>query len=165
MQSPKGKLRRVIANLLYAFLAFLAIATAYYNFAVKLSILPSESSIDASNPFATPFILKNDSLLRIYNIKPHRLIIHKVNNRSCNLNINLIAPAIPKHESGEPTSFSLPVTEFEFNDSPINYLNIEIIVFYYPAYLPFYEDEKHARFVTIKSKDGNLHWISKAISE
>lgn len=154
----------MFATFFAVFLGLLTIITAYYTFVFKISIYPS-GPLDASNPFATPFILKNDSLLWINKVRPYRLIIHKINNRSCKLNVNLVVPAIPQLTAGETTTFTLPVAEFEYNDAPINYLNIEIVAFYYAAFIPFYEKEKHTRFVTIRSKDGSLQWISKAMSE
>lgn len=163
-QSPKEKAKRMFGILLAGFLAFLTIITAYYTFAFKLSILPSEP-IDSTNPFATPFILKNDSLLWISNVRPHRVVIRNVNKFSCKIKTELVAPPIPYIASGESTTFTLPVAEFVFANEPINYLNIEIVVYYYLAFIPFYRKEKHQRFVTIQSKNGKLQWISKAMSE
>jgi hypothetical protein len=163
-QSQKEKVKHMFGTLLAGFLAFLAIITAYYTFAFKLTILPSET-IDAMNPFATPFVLKNDSLLWINKVRPHRLVIRNVNKFSCKIKTELIAPPIPYIASGESTTFTLPVAEFVFTNEPINYLNIEVVVYYYPAFIPFYKKEKQQRFVTIQSKDGKLQWVSKAMSE
>ena len=81
------------------------------------------------------------------------------------INVELVAPAIPYLASGETTTFTLPVTELIFTNHPINYINIEIGVYYYLAFIPFYQKEKIMRFVTFKSKDEKLQWISKAMSE
>ena len=80
--------------LLTLFFGTIAAITAYFKFAVKLTILPSERSLDASNPFSTPFILKNESLLWITNVKPHQVISYNINDHSMKLNTNLVAPAI-----------------------------------------------------------------------
>lgn len=164
IQPLKVKVTRMFTIFLSAFLAFLTIVTAYYTFASKLSVLPS-GTIDASNPFATPFVLKNDSLLRINNVRPHRLIIRNINKHTMKINVELVAPAIPYLASGETTTFTLPVAELIFANHPINYINIEIGVYYYLAFIPFYQKEKIMRFVTFESKDGKLQWISKAMSE
>lgn len=150
--------------ILPAFGVILGLIMAYFKFSTKLSILPS-GPIDVSNPFSTPFILKNESLLPIYNVRPHRCIIRNINNRSMGINVNLVAPAITRIASGETTTFILPVSELGFENTQINYINIEIVVFYCAAFIPFYKKEKHVRFVTIKSKDGNLKWIPKSMSE
>lgn len=155
--SPKG-------NFCAWLVLIVTCVTAYYSFAFKISVFPS-GTIDPSNPFATPFILKNDSWLWINNVRPYRVIIHKVNNYSCNINTNLVVPPISQLTAGETTTFTLPVAELEYTKAPINYLNIEIVVFYYAAFIPFYEKENHTRFVTIQSKDGKLQWTPKAISE
>ena len=150
--------------LLTLFFGTIAAITAYFKFAVKLTILPSERSLDASNPFSTPFILKNESLLWITNVKPHQVISYNINDHSMKLNTNLVAPAILFLSSGEPTTFSLPISEIVFPER-IFYLNIVIGVSYCPAFMPFYKKEKKFRFVTIKDKNNRLYWTSKALSE
>jgi hypothetical protein len=154
----------MVDTLLYGFLAFLTIVTAYYSFCSKINIFP-DKPIDIANPFATHFVLKNDSWLWITNVKPHKLIIRNINNHPMGINVNLVARAIPCLVSGETTSFSLPVSEFIFQGHKINYIKIEIVVFYSSAFVPFFKKEKHVRFDTIQSKDGNLKWVPKAMSE
>lgn len=139
-----------------------AVICAYFKFAFKLSIIPS-GPIDTTNPFSTPFILKNDSLLSIYNVRPHRCIIRNINKLSMGVNVNLVAPPISRLAPGESTTFILPISELVFPEK-IDFINIEIGVFYNPAFLPFYEKSKYSRFVTFQ-RGTKLEWISKSMSE
>ena len=146
----------MLTTLLSVFAVIFGLVTAYYKFAFKLSIFPSKP-LDISNPFATPFVLKNDSLLWINNVRPYRVIIRNINKLTMKLNVELVAPPIPRLNAGETSTFILPVSKFVFTSEPINYINIEIVVFYYPAFISFYKKEKHSRFVTIQSKIWQLY--------
>ncbi len=156
--SPTGKIAATIALIL-------TVVGSYYTFSLKLTIEPKES-LDPSNPFATPFIIRNDSLLGVYSINLktgiREVYAKGSDNKFSNFGTMTDVPPIPKLDSGEPTTFFIT---FPFKTpSPITSADIEIMVSYRPVLLPFNRN-KSLRFVTIQAKNGTLHWVPKAISE
>lgn len=116
----------------------LAIVTAYHAFAFKLSINPSYP-LDPLDPFATPFNLRNDSLLWInlvnYNCHINKIITnHTVS--FVGLGIITLAPATPYLESLESTSFNIPTKGVINYVGHITYGDVEIVIPYYPAFYP-----------------------------
>ena len=148
--SPNGKIAATIA-------LFLTVVGSYYTFSLKLTIEPKES-LDPSNPFATPFIIRNDSLLGVYSINLktgiREVYAKGSNNKFSNFGTMTDMPPIPKLDPGEPTTFFIT---FPFKTpSPITSADIEIMVSYRPVLLPFNRN-KSLRFVTMQAKDGSLH--------
>jgi hypothetical protein len=169
MQPLKGKVKRMFATFFSAFLAFLAVVTAYYTFAFKISINPS-GSLDPSDPFATPFILQNDSLLWI-NLIEYNFSIRKIDTanyvviKGIDIFPPINTPPIPYLSAREKTTIILPFRNAIIIPAPITYADIEIVVSYYPAFISFHKKEKRMHFVAIKSINGTLHWVDKAMSE
>lgn len=134
----------------------LTIVLAYYAFSSKLSITPS-GSLNPSDPFATPFVLQNDSLLWVNLVKPYHCSLRKITTEDYlvfqGIDTAIDAPPIPRLDPGESTAFFLPFRTVIILRAPINYADIEVVVSYYPAFIPFYKKEKRVRFVTIKSKE------------
>jgi len=152
-------------------IVFLAVVTSYYTFAFKLSITPS-IALDSLNPFSTPFILLNDSLLWINLVNPYKMTLYKVivgNSSFDNCGTQLIKPSIPILTSGESTSFMLPFNQLIYiADQQYKYADVEINISYYPAFFPFFNIfERHykKRFIAIPNKNGILQWEHKALSE
>ena len=150
---------------------FLTIVTAYYTFAFKLSITPSKP-LDPTNPFSTPFVLRNDSLLWINLVNPNMYIENEIRTDKYitfkGLGIHLLKPLIPKLESRESTSFIISFDTVFKNAGKINYADIEIIISYYPAFSPslkIFQREFRTRFVAYYSKNGTVQWEHKAKSE
>ena len=81
----------------------------------------------------------------------------------------MIYPSIPQLESGESTTFSLLLVNKLINNiGHVKYADVEIVVFYYPAFFPSYkilEKKYRKRFVAYYSKNGTLQWEHKAKSE
>lgn len=156
--SPTGKIAATVA-------LFLTIVGTYYTFSLKLTIEPKES-LDASDPFATPFLVRNDSLLGVYSINLktgiREVYAKGSDNRFSEFATMTDVPPIPKLDPGEPTTFFIT---FPFKTpSPITSADVEIMVSYRPVLLPF-KRKKSLRFVTAQAKDGTLHWIPKALAE
>ena len=143
---------------------YLSIVGSYYAFSPKLSAIPYVS-LDPSNPFATPFEVRNNSILSIRSIKitGHiRNLIDARNNKVINVGFERTIPPIPVLNDGEATTFLIPYAIG--HPAPITYADVEIIISYRPVLLP-YRNEKHIRFSTGQSEDGSLHWLPRAISE
>jgi len=155
--SPTGKFAA-------AFALLLTIVGTYYTFSPKFTIEPKDS-LDSTNPFATPFTIKNDSLFDVSTISIKggiRKVYTKNGSSFSDFGVMTSAPPIPNLEPGEATTFIIP---FPFNSPfPFSFADIAIMVSYRPALLPFTRN-KSLRFATIEAKDGTLHWVSKAISE
>ncbi len=151
---------------------FVGIVSFYYAFSPKLSIHIG-NTVDALNPFATQFILKNDSLLRVNIVDPYQCIMNKVSGERVKINgAKFIkdVPPIPFLEPNESTTFLLPFPNIKFvppTPRDIYYVDVEIIVSYYPAFFPqvnILKKEYRTRFITTKNKDGNLQWVHEAKS-
>jgi len=161
--SPTGKLAAAIA-------LFLTVVGAYYAFSPKLSINPS-NSLDPTKPFATPFVVKNDSLLPIKSITL-KCKFRKITLQASDGDANLVGtkeagfatniPPIPILASGEESTFMLPYPP-QFAQ-PVKFADVSAEVTYSPALLPF-KKKALKRFVTVRAADGTFHWISKALSE
>jgi hypothetical protein len=152
---------------------FLTLVGSWYAFSFRLSITPS-NPLNSSDPFSTPFILKNDSLLWINIVNPYKCALNYVKTEKGvvfeNCGTSLVKPSIPQLEAGEPTTFMLPIPINKIIGNAGNIVNadIEIDVSYFPAFLPSFKIlEKHyrKRFTTYQSKDGTLQWGHKAKSE
>jgi hypothetical protein len=162
--SPTGKFAASVA-------LFLTIAGAYYAFSSKLSIYPT-ASLDPAKPFATPFVIKNDSLLSLSSIKLRcrlrKVIVNdnvillgsKDGEKETTFNSINIIP-IPFLAAGEESTLFLPFPNLEY---PITFADISAEVEYSPALLPF-KKKTLKRFVTVKASDGTFHWVSQALSE
>jgi hypothetical protein len=155
--SPRGKILAI-------FSLILSIILAYYTFSPKLSI-DSRESINPMDPFATPFTIKNESLLAIYSIEPSVFIrnIRSGTSEMSHSSIFQIVPEIPEIAPGEIATFFIP---FPVKDvfSQITSADIEIIIMYRPTLLPF-KLKIHKRFMTVKAQDNSLRWIPRALSE
>jgi hypothetical protein len=162
--SPTGKLAAGLALLL-------TIAGTYYAFSPKLSIYPTDS-LDSTKPFATPFVVKNDSLLPITSIELNcRLQKVILNNKVTMLgskegenettfkSIN-ITP-IPTLAPGEESTFFLPFPDLT---QTVTFADISAEVSYSPALLPF-KKKTLKRFVTMENSNGVLRWVAKSRSE
>lgn len=159
--SPTGKLAAGIC-------VFLAIFGSYLPFFPKISVV-SSYSLDQSTPFSTRFDVRNDSLLKVTEIKPvcKRVTVKMVGGGGLvdgGGTIRTAQPPIPFLESGETTTFVLPVSQIKFG-APIEYADVTISIAYRHLLLPLPPRVKLARFATEKASDGTLRWANKAISE
>jgi hypothetical protein len=156
--SPTGGVCAGIAFLL-------TLLGTYYTFSPKISVETGETA-NASNPFATPFLIRNDSLLGVYAIRL-RTSIRNLQAKGSGDEMNECGtgtdvPPIPKLDSGESTSFFV---SFPFRmTSPVTRADVEIMVSYRPALL-LSARSRRFRFTTVQTKDGNLHWVPKAVAE
>jgi hypothetical protein len=144
---------------------YLSIVGSYYAFSPKIFIAPADT-LDPSQLFATPFVVRNESLLSVNSIRIRcgiRNLITTENTRVVGIDTELRdARPIPHLEPLEATTIILP---FPFSRGvPLKTADVDVIVSYRPALLPF-DKQKRIRFRTAEAKDGTLHWYPKAISE
>ncbi len=158
--SPTGKVATALA-------LFLTIVGTYYAFSPKLSINPS-NSLDPTRPFATPFVVRNDSLLPINSIEL-KLKFGKIvlENGATLFGVKEAGfmtglPPIPKLDSGEESTFLLPYPPFL--SPPVKFADVSVELTYSPSLLPF-KKKLLKRFMTVKASDETFHWISRALSE
>jgi len=144
----------------------LGIIGTYYSFSPKLFV-DSKESLDPSNIFATPFSIKNESLLSLYNVYVQILILKAEAPESGGASIHGTTtagfiPTIPKLKSGETTTVfvNFPISFM----TPIKDADVEIKVAYRPALL-WFRKEKAFRFSTAKLGEGARHWVQRATSE
>jgi hypothetical protein len=151
------------SGILTGFALLLAIVTFYYTFSSKLEV-GTDASLNPNDPFATPFVVKNHSLLSVGSLK-----------QSCFLNFVLGAHGgvarnfttrwddlpIPNLEPLEETTFGCAYP-FIFL-GPISYADIQVCISYRPALVPL-RQEKRTRFITVRGKDGILRWVKIALS-
>lgn len=147
-------------------LGIIGIIGTLYNFSPKLTI-DSGDSLNPQDPFATRFSIKNDSIFSLYSIH-RKTFIRKLRTLKDgdvigDSSLVGILPPIPVLVAGEPSTFSVAADQIAY-DSPYCYADIEIVVSFRPAFLP-YRKTIAARFSTEKAIDGTLHWLPRAKSE
>jgi hypothetical protein len=131
----------------------------------RLAIHP-QSSLNLSNPFATPFAISNEGYLEIHDIKASCVYLDIAGSDGSR--IESIGP-LSKERGGffsnsmntdvlEPTVPLTITCPFPFAFlGPITHANIIITVTYRPDFLPF-TFQKHKHFVSATSSDGHLQW-------
>lgn len=128
----------------------------------KISVR-SDDPINRSDPFSTPFQIKNDGYIPVFNITFLCTIREvKFDNRASihNINTRIVNPPIPKIRSGEETTTFFKCLPHK---SPITSADIEIAVSYRPMWV-FWKREKRFRFSTI-SREDELYWVPLALSQ
>jgi hypothetical protein len=125
--------------------------------------MTSDASLDPSNPFATPFMLKNDGYESLQQIKFSCALRNMSNATGGSIHmdhfgvsrIGLYAKALAPDASDEifcPNAFS--------SKSPIVSIDLNVFVSFTIShwYRPF---ATCFRFATAKDKDGHLRWLNK----
>ncbi|HOS76153.1 MAG: hypothetical protein KBC66_10420 [Kiritimatiellae bacterium] len=157
--SPTGQFMAGVALIL-------TIIGTWYAFSPKLSV-DLRDSLNPLDPLATPFSIRNDSLLSLnaVNIKTRILSASTPKYDPAIVNSLLIdaRPSIPVLRSGESTTFFISADQASY-EAPFNRADVEIIVSYRPVMLPF-RQERATRFSTVNSIDGSIHWAQRATSE
>lgn len=143
------------ALLLGLFVSFITISS-------KISVR-SDDPINRSDPFSTPFQIKNVGHTPVFNITFLCTIREvKFDNRASiyNIDTRIDNPPIPKIRSGEETTTFFKCLPHK---SPITSADIEIAVSYRPMWV-FRKREKRFRFATIPRED-ELYWVPLALSQ
>ena len=159
MLDPTGKVLAALGLLL-------AISGTYYTLNPKLTITAT-GALDPLNPYSTPFVIKNESVLPLYDIDPewHYRTMSSENNSGLNNSkfINNIVP-VPTLSPGESTSIFMPTfIHFGGKAGRVKYIDVSVTVKFRP-FIPV-PMSKGFRFVTVRTSDKAFHWLSKAISE
>lgn len=141
-------------------------------YAGGLSLLPkigisAASSLNPNNPFATPFIIKNDGLLWIKNIQYFcglyqlKYVDGSIAERHAQGDVRFTHPSLasPKIKANVSATVFCDFGELG-SHGPITSGDIAIIVSYRPAFV-FWQREQRQRFSTLKSADGVLSWHPK----
>jgi len=137
-----------------------------------LSLLPkvvvyAGAPLDPSQPFTTPFTISNEGYLPIHDVT-FRCRIRRAQAED--------GAAIIAYEKGiSPTGFAVPLITpgekstvacpfpFEFN-APFAGADFDFVVVFRPDWLLWHQ-EKSFRFGTTKTKEGQLIWLPRAVSE
>ncbi len=143
------------ALLLSLFVSFITISS-------KISVR-SDDPINCSDPFSTPFQIKNVGYTPVFNITFLCTIREvKFANRASiyNIDTRIDNPPIPKICSDEETTTFFKCLPHK---SSITSADIEIAVSYRPMWV-FWKREKRFRFATI-SREDELYWMPLALSQ
>jgi hypothetical protein len=125
----------------------------------------SSQSLDVHDPLATPFLIRNESLLPIHSIKISCGINKIMYGDHVEISNSLIfyeMPPIPILNRNEQKTFLCDVP-LKFQ-SPITSGDISIKVLYRPDYL-FWHKRQSLRFVIRKDESGIMHWYPEPLSE
>jgi hypothetical protein len=133
-------------------------------FCPRLSI-SSDATLDPSDPFATPFVLRNDGYFSVYEVKA-----------ACSIDITVGAGGIQMDNGVALTSIGLNTTEIVAdgtwafmcpagwgNSVPITKSDLRIFISYSARLVPKRWTYKCFRYVTKADRDGKLHWFSVAV--
>ena len=145
--------------------------TTWIAFTPRLYVYPS-ASIDPSNPVFTFFVVRNNRHLAICDVKqsasmkylklPGDILVVGLGDYTNRFSdpkqvANLIYP-------GEEYSFLLPFSNLEHNQ--IENADIAIVLsFRRFRWLPWWRKESLHRFISIKGKDGQWHWLPQPIKK
>jgi hypothetical protein len=124
-------------------------------------------TLDPSDPFATPFVLRNDGYFSVYEVKA-----------ACSIDITVGAGGIQMDNGVALTSIGLNTTEIVAdgtwafmcpagwgNSVPITKSDLRIFISYSARLVPKRWTYKCFRYVTKADRDGKLHWFSVAAPE
>lgn len=135
-------------------------------FVPDLSAEPS-ALVDVSDPFSSPFIIKNEGniSLRDVNASCHvERIVYERNNQLTNGDqSNYMAP-VRLLSSKEPTTVYCKNNMFKL-DNPMLSADATLHITYSSSIAPWFMQTKAFRFTTIRQADGNLHWTHRAIED
>jgi hypothetical protein len=145
-----------------------AIATflAIYGALPKLGISSSET-LDPNNIFASPFIVKNESLFPVREVEYMFHIVEaqtrkpsiEIKNNVVSQHQKIATPTLRRGESGQTL-----VRLVGGSGARVTTADIVVFIRFRPAFLPFRQIEKY-RFTTKKHVDGSLRWLPAPISE
>jgi hypothetical protein len=160
----QGFWKKLLSLLTYIGL-ILSIVSAIYFFLPKIKIYTGDS-LDPSNPFKTPFIIENQTVLPIYDIEficgIRDVKAEKQNVTFQNLGTSFASDPIPILLGNESTT---TFCAFPFKTrEPITSADIEIIVKYKPTFF-WKQTSLSMRFNALQNIDGNLFWFPKSLSE
>ncbi len=163
LYGKKGFLKNISLSLRYIGLILSIIGTIYF-FSPKIKIYPGEP-LNPSNPFKTPFIIENQTILSIYNIE-FSYVLRKIEAKESNQLIKnigtlFISDPIPLLRGNESTTTFCASPKML---TPVTSADIEITVKYKPKFFPI-QKSLSMRFNTYPNKNGNLFWFPKALSE
>ena len=147
----------------------------YHQFTPNLTI-SALSPLNPSDPFSTPFVISNDSLLPIYDVTIKcRLIDVKYVDQSLQVSSNTswaISDAAKKIDRNESITalchlrgfISVKISRLNDTEMMISHADIAVIMSFRQNYT-FWLTEKPFRFVTAKSADGQLRWIRQPMNQ
>ena len=134
---------------------------AFKSFAPKIFISPS-IILDPKNPFATPFILKNEGVFSIYKISTEVNILKVTDSRNNQLMNNLLVSSINnsnKLEPGKETALNISLTSFiQGLGLPFKEAYIEITIKYKP-FLFFWIYKESFSFTVKYNTSGGSIWF------
>jgi hypothetical protein len=155
------KLYRLAARLIGAFLAFLAIVTAWVELRYDVSVA-SYASLDPSAPFESRFLVTNEGPFSIYNVAYFCGSAHVRVNGGREIT-NMTRVPIPIGELRPRATYSVRCQHW-VRDAHIDPgALLEIHVFYTPQFLPWMSKQGGQQFLLKYDKMGNTIWIPTAM--
>ena len=147
----------------------------YYEFSPNITI-STVSPLNPSDPFSTPFVVSNNSILSIHDVTIKcRVLDVKYVGQSIQITSNTVwvtsdvAKIIDKNESITALChlrklISVKKSRLSDTEIPINYADIAIITSFRPSFA-FWTTEIPFRFITAKSADGQLRWLRQPMGK
>ncbi len=156
--------------------AVFVVATLVGGISGVASLLPrvslsSEESLDVSDPFSTPFVVSNEGLLDLNDVKifcgVERVValdghVEVQGPGNYGAGFPVASFAAERIEPGQKQSF---VCKFHLPKRfPVNYADIAVAVSFRPEW-GIWRKEKLYGFHTVRSLDGTLHWLQHPANE
>ena len=170
-KSKASKKKTLMPNLSLGWKIFVGLSViltvigSIYSFSPEVEVYPY-SSLNPLDPFATPFIIKNNSYLSIYDVafscEPKNVDASASHSTFLGGETSFGKPPIPFIDTGESSkSFCFFPVNFT---SPITSADINILVSFRPSFIPW-RQKKRFRFTTEKDINGKLVWLPSAKTE
>jgi len=161
-QMSQQKVRKpliIFRKMLTLFLSLITLGGFLFVVYPRLSISPGES-LDPYEPFSTPFVIKNDGYLPLFNVN-YSVTINKMedinHNQFENVTATVISKNIPKISPNKSTAIFID-RNVHVPPKFIKYAEIDINVTYKPYIIPYTFTENVRFKMTIKTNN-EYFWL------
>lgn len=159
-QLPNTPKAWIISKKVVAIVTFLITLTGIFVVWPRLSVYPGEA-LDPFQPFETPFIIKNDGYLPLFDID-YSIRAEKVkdmnNNSIINSTFTGLSIKIPKISANTSSAISIPIHQIVvFPAKNITYVELYFYITYKLSIIPITFKEAR-RFKTDRKSDGSFVW-------
>jgi hypothetical protein len=164
---PRYWLRRSLSWAWKAVVAFsivLGVIAAVVSFLPRVSVSSSES-LNPQTPFAAPFVVSNDGVIKITDVSTQMLVrrVMVAVGKDIVIEDNKLFDShpipIPELDSGKKYTVNYPLLIGE--GTPIAKADVDITVIFRVPFLPW-KQSKTYKFTTEIASDKTLHWFPRA---
>ncbi len=157
LRSVAGRLFMRLWKILVGVSVVLTVVVGVLQFSSRISVLPT-TPINPSDSFSVPFIVKNEGLLAIYDVK---FSCHYDQIKDLNENTWTNASQVNVHrvrEIGAGQQATVTCNKIR-GDITFAHADMSIIVSFRPSFIPWRKEPLPVRFIVERGSDGQLYWL------